>query len=140
MILFTKSKQKAKIGFLNLLLVVFSVYNFFISMLSCIMEKNSSFKITIILMISFFALISCKTVSKKVDKAVLEEEQKLTKFLNRPVNELKIELGEPDLVEINSSKNKDFIYFKSKFKIRCERKFEVNPKNKVIGFSSKNCF
>ena len=108
MILFTKSKQKAKIGFLNLLLVVFSVYNFFISMLSCIMEKNSSFKITIILMISFFALISCKTVSKKVDKAVLEEEQKLTKFLNRPVNELKIERGEPDLVEINSSKNKDF--------------------------------
>ena len=109
-------------------------------MLSCIMEKNSSFKITIILMISFFALISCKTVSKKVDKAVLEEEQKLTKFLNRPVNELKIELGEPDLVEINSSKNKDFIYFKSKFQIRCERRFEVNPKNKVIGFSSKNCF
>ena len=104
------------------------------------MKKKFPFKILVVLMLSFFALVGCKTVSKKVDKAILEEEQKLTKFLNRSVNELKIELGEPDLVEINSSKNKDFIYFKSKFKIRCERRFEVNPKNKVIGFSSKNCF
>ena len=27
-----------------------------------------------------------------------------------------------------------------KYKIKCERKFEINPKNMVVGFSSKNCF
>jgi len=25
-------------------------------------------------------------------------------------------------------------------KIKCERKFEINPNNMIIGFSSKNCF
>ena len=27
-----------------------------------------------------------------------------------------------------------------KFKIKCERKFEISPKNMIVGFSSKNCF
>ena len=77
--------------------------------------KNFFFTtVNLVLIFSFFLFVSCKTVSKKVDKAVLEEEKKLTMFLNKPVNELKIELGEPDLVEINSNKNKDYVYYKSK--------------------------
>ena len=30
--------------------------------------------------------------------------------------------------------------FDTKFKIKCERRFEIDKTNKVIGFSSKNCF
>tara|TARA_B100000029_G_C17264076_1_gene847381 strand:+ start:216 stop:530 length:315 start_codon:yes stop_codon:yes gene_type:complete len=104
------------------------------------MKKFFFTTVNLVLIFSFFLFVSCKTVSKKVDKAVLEEEKKLTMFLNKPVNELKIELGEPDLVEINSNKNKDYVYYKSKFKIKCERRFEVSPTNIVVGFSSKNCF
>ena len=92
------------------------------------------------LVLALFVLTSCKTVSTKVDKTVSKEEKKLSKFLNKSVEELKIEFGEPDLVEITNNTNKNFVYLKSKLKIKCERRFEINPKNIVVGFSSKNCF
>ena len=92
------------------------------------------------LVLALFVLTSCKTVSTKVDKTVSKEEKKLSKFLNKSVEELKIEFGEPDLVEITNNTNKNFVYLKSKLKIKCERRFEINPNNIVVGFSSKNCF
>ena len=92
------------------------------------------------LVLPLFVLVSCKTVSTKVDKTVSKEEKKLSKFLNKSVEELKIEFGEPDLVEITNNTNKNFVYLKSKLTIKCERRFEINPKNIVVGFSSKNCF
>ena len=82
----------------------------------------------------------CKTVSNKVDKTISVEEEKLSKFLNKTTEELKIEFGEPDLIETTDKQNKNFVYLKSKLKIKCERKFEINPKNIVVGFISKNCF
>ena len=88
----------------------------------------------------FLFLGACKTVSQKIDAAASEEEKKLSKFLNKSVSELKIEYGKPDVIEIAQNKNRNFVYFKSKLKIKCERRFEVNPKNIVVGFSSKNCF
>jgi hypothetical protein len=32
------------------------------------------------------------------------------------------------------------VYLSQKLKIKCERKFEINQNNMVLGFSSKNCF
>ncbi len=92
------------------------------------------------LFIIFLALQSCKTVSNRVDKTISEEEKKLSKFLSKTTEELKIEFGEPDLIEITDKQNKNFVYLKSKLKIKCERRFEINPKNIVVGYSSKNCF
>ncbi len=100
------------------------------------MKKNN----LIFLILTFFALQACKTVSNKVDKTISEEEIKLSTFLNKTVEELKIEFGEPDLIETTDKENKNFVYLKSKFKIKCERRFEINPKNIVVGYSSKNCF
>jgi len=97
-------------------------------------------KYFIYLILLLFVFAGCKTVSTKVDKTVSKEEEKLNRFLNKSVEELKIEFGEPDLVEITSKANKDFVYLKSKLKIKCERRFEINPNNIVVGFSSKNCF
>ena len=94
----------------------------------------------IFLALLFFVSTGCKTVSTKVDKAVSKEEEKLSRLLNKSVEELKIEFGEPDLVETTNKANKNFVYLKSKLKIKCERRFEINPKNIVVGFSSKNCF
>ena len=87
-----------------------------------------------------FTLMSCKTVTTKVNETVSEEEKKLSSFLNKSAEELKIEFGEPDLIETTTKLNKNFIYFNSKLKIKCERRFEINPKNIVVGFTSKNCF
>ena len=92
------------------------------------------------LFIIFLAFQSCKTVSNRVDKTISEEEKKLSKFLSKTTEELKIEFGEPDLIETTNKENKNFVYLKSKLKIKCERRFEISPKNIVVGYSSKNCF
>ena len=94
----------------------------------------------ICLILSFFVFVGCKTVSTKVDKTISKEEQKLSSFLNKSVEELKIEFGEPDLVEVTDKANENFVYLKAKLNIKCERRFEINQNNIVVGFSSKNCF
>ena len=87
----------------------------------------------------FLTIISCKTVSKKVDAVSEEEKKKLSRFLNKSTEELKIEFGKPDFIEGVNSKNKIFVYYDSKFKIKCERRFEIEN-SKVVSFSSKNCW
>ena len=96
------------------------------------------FFIFVFLMIN---LTSCQTVTKKIDENVSKEEAKLSKWLNRTEEELKIEFGKPDQIEFkDNSRNRFYIYTKEKLKIKCERIFEINPGNKVVGFTSKTCF
>ncbi len=99
-------------------------------------------KIIYILALIFTSLflISCQTVSKKIDEKTSIEEKELSKWLNQPEEELKIAFGVPDKIEFTNSRNRYYIYVSEKLKIKCERKFEINPKNMVVGFSSKNCF
>ena len=49
-------------------------------------------------------------------------------------------LGKPDKISINVKGFTILIYIKKKYNIKCERQFEVNENNLVIGFSSKGCF
>ncbi len=97
-------------------------------------------KIIYNLIILILLTSGCKTVTEKVDKASEKETKKLSKFLKRTETELKIEFGKPDVVEVMSNKNKILVYYDSKFKIKCERRFEVDQENIVIAFNSKNCF
>ncbi len=85
-------------------------------------------------------LTSCQSISKKIDEKTIEEEKELSRWLNKPESELKIVYGLPDKVEFLKSRNKNYIYTSEKLKIKCERKFEINQNNIVIGFTSKNCF
>ena len=96
-----------------------------------------------IIFIAIFTLISlpsCKTVSKKIDETTEKEGAKLSKWLNQSETELKISLGKPDKIEFKDNRNRYYLYVTEKYKIKCERKFEINPNNVVVGFSSKNCF
>ena len=86
------------------------------------------------------SLIGCQTVSKKIEDTTTKEEQELSKWLNKPEEDLKSFYGLPDKVEFLKTRNRNYVYITEKFKIKCERKFEVNPRNIVVGFSSKNCF
>ena len=86
------------------------------------------------------SLTSCQTVSKKIDDTTAKEEKELSKWLNKPEEDLKSFYGQPDKVEFLKTRNRNYVYITEKFKIKCERKFEVNPRNIVVGFSSKNCF
>ena len=95
----------------------------------------------LILIFLVISLSSCQTVTKKIDEKVSEEEALLSKWLNKSEEELKIKFGKPDQVELKiNSKNRFYIYTTEKLKIKCQRVFEIDPGNKVIGFTSKNCF
>ena len=82
----------------------------------------------------------CQTVSKKIEDTTDKEKQDLSKWLNKPEEDLKSFYGQPDKVEFLKTRNRNYVYITEKLKIKCERKFEVNPRNIVVGFSSKNCF
>ena len=86
------------------------------------------------------AMTACQTVTKKIDQTTELEKKELSKWLNKSEEDLKSFYGQPDKVEFLKTRNRNYVYFTEKYKIKCERKFEVNPKNIVVGFSSKNCF
>ena len=82
----------------------------------------------------------CETVQKKSDEIVKKENEKLSKFIGQPVSELKIVLGNPDEEGIDEKGSKLLIYKTKKYTIKCERSFEINEVDMVVGFSSKGCF
>ena len=89
---------------------------------------------------SLMLLTACQSVSKKIDETTIQEEKELSKWLNKSESELKIVYGQPDKIEFLETRNRNYIYVSKKYNIKCERKFEINPNNMVIGFTSKNCF
>ena len=97
------------------------------------------FKFFLILFVFVF-FSSCQTVNKKIDESAKKEEEKLSKWLNQPETELKIVFGKPDSIEITSTGNRNYIYISKKLSIKCERKFEINSNDVIVGFSSQNCF
>jgi hypothetical protein len=100
--------------------------------------KNFYMFFTVLLL--FLASSGCQTVTTKIDKTTELEKKELSQWLNKTQSDLKIFYGQPDKVEFLKTGNRNYVYIKKKYKITCERKFEINPKNMVVGFSSKNCF
>ena len=95
-----------------------------------------------IFVLTFFlsSFLGCQTISTKVDEVTKREELKLSKWIGKTEAELTSSLGKPDQIEFENSRNRYYVYVSKKLKIKCERKFEINQKNMVLGFSSKNCF
>ena len=83
---------------------------------------------------------SCQTVTTKIDEKTKIEEKKLSEWLNRSERDLKTVFGQPDKIEFLENGNRNYIYAKKKYNIKCLRRFEINSKNKIIGFRSNNCF
>ena len=97
-------------------------------------------KVLFFLILALLALSACQTVTTKIDKTTEQEKKELSKWLNKSESDLKSFFGQPDKVEFLRTKNRNYVYIKEKYKIKCERKFEIDRKNVVVGFSSKNCF
>ena len=49
-------------------------------------------------------------------------------------------MGIPDSEELSDTGTKIFVYETKKYGIPCERKFEINNNEIVVGFTSKGCF
>ena len=101
------------------------------------MNKLRFFLITIIFLNS---LTGCQTVKEKTDDIVQKENEKLSEFIGKSLSKLKMELGKPDEDFKNAKGNLEVIYNTKKYLIPCERRFEINSDNIVIGFVSNGCF
>ena len=87
-----------------------------------------------------FIFTGCQTIENKSQNAIKKENEKLSKFIQQPETELKIVMGEPDEITYDNKGTKFFIYSKKKYSITCERKFEIDDNNMIVGFTSKGCF
>ena len=94
-------------------------------------------------LVSFLMLLmitGCQTIKDKTDAIVEKENEKLSKYISKPASILQMELGKPDEDFKNAKGNFELIYNTKKYGIPCERRFEINPDNIVIGFVSNGCF
>tara|TARA_Y100000590_G_scaffold397973_1_gene479914 strand:+ start:156 stop:461 length:306 start_codon:yes stop_codon:yes gene_type:complete len=85
-------------------------------------------------------LSSCQSINEKSDAITKKENKELSKFIGQPVSELIIVMGDPSEETKNNKGAKILVYKKKKYGISCERKFEVNDLDMIVGFSSKGCF
>jgi hypothetical protein len=101
------------------------------------MQKLNLFFLTFIL---FLMVTGCQTIKNKTDSIVEKENEKLSKYISKPASVLQMDLGKPDEDFKNAKGNFEFIYNTKKYGIPCERRFEINSENIVIGFVSNGCF
>ena len=101
------------------------------------MQKLKLFFTTslLILMIS-----GCQTIKEKTDAIVEKENEKLSKYIGKSSSILQMDLGKPDEDFKNEKGNVEFVYNTKKYGIPCERRFEINSENIVVGFVSNGCF
>ena len=94
-------------------------------------------------LVSFLMLLmitGCQTIKNKTDAIVEKENEKLSKFLGKSASELQMELGKPDEDFKNAKGNFELVYNSKKYLVPCERRFEINSENIVVGFVSNGCF
>ena len=96
-------------------------------------------KLLTILFSIIIILSGCQTIKKKSDEVAERENEKFGQFVGKQVNELRNELGAPTDDFINEQGNKTLVYKTKKYGITCERKFEINANNTILGFSSSGC-
>jgi hypothetical protein len=89
----------------------------------------------ILLLIASLSLYSCSAISDKVTEIAEKENKYLSGFLNASTVTLISNFGTPTKT---ASENNQIIYvYEVKGKlINCQRKFTINDKNTVTGFSS----
>ena len=101
------------------------------------MQKIKLFFIT---SVAFLIITGCQTIKEKTNKIVEKENEKLSKYISKPASVLQMDLGKPDEDFTNSKGNYEFVYNTKKYGIPCERRFEINSENIVVGFVSNGCF
>ena len=95
----------------------------------------------ILISLFFFTLVAgCQTIKDKTDAIVEKENAKLSEYIGKTLSNLQMELGKSDEDFKNDKGNLEFVYNTKKYRILCERRFEVDSNSIVIGFVSNGCF
>ncbi len=92
------------------------------------------------LILLFVFIVGCETIKKKSDAIAKKENEKLSKYIGKTSNDLRMDLGKPDEDFKNEKGNLQLVYKEKKYGIKCERKFEIDSNSIVIGFVSNGCF
>ncbi len=98
------------------------------------------FKFFVFLFLIIMIFSGCQTIKKKTDEIAEKENERLSLFIGKNSDELKSELGNPIDDFLNESGNEILVYKTKKYGIPCERKFEINANNIIVGFTSSGCF
>ena len=93
-----------------------------------------------IIFILFYLVSGCQTIKQKTDEIAKKENEKLSKYIGKSVNDLKTDLGLPDEDFKNEKDNLELVYNSKKYLITCERRFEIDSNSIVVGFVSNGCF
>ena len=102
-----------------------------------IMQKLKFILISLLLLTLF---AGCQTIKDKTDAIVEKENTKLSEYIGKTSDNLRMDLGKPDEDFKNSKGNLELVYNTKKYGILCERRFEVDSNSMVIGFVSNGCF
>ena len=97
-------------------------------------------KLLFVTFVVFVMITGCQTIKEKTNAIVEKENEKLSKYISKPASVLQMDLGKPDEDFKNAKGNFEFIYNTKKYGIPCERRFEINSENIVVGFVSNGCF
>jgi len=97
-------------------------------------------KYLLIIIFSFQFFVGCQTLKNKTNIIVEKENEKLSRYIGKKSELLKLELGQPDDDFKKENGNLELVYKNKKYGILCERRFEVNEDLIVIGFVSNGCF
>ena len=97
-------------------------------------------EIYIYIFLIFLLFNGCQTIENKSKETIKKENEKMSKFLQQPESELKIVMGEPDEIQHDDKGSKFLVYKKKKYGITCEKKFEIDNNNMIVGVSSRGCF
>ena len=101
------------------------------------MQKIRFFLIILAMLVM---ITGCQTVKEKTDAIVEKENEKLSEYIGKSASKLQMELGKPDEDFKNAKGNFEFVYNTKKYLIPCERRFEINSENIVVGCGSNGCF
>jgi len=85
-------------------------------------------------------LCGCQTIKQKTDAIVEKENDKLSQYIGKNLENLKIDLGKPDEDFKNEKGNLELVYNSKRYLVPCERRFEIDSNSIVIGFVSNGCF
>ena len=96
--------------------------------------------IFISLFFGFFLLTSCATVQTKVDEKTEEEQERLSAYIGKNIEEVFIDFGQPYSDGLNEKGFREVTFKSKKIGIKCIRTFNVDNNNNITGFESSGCF
>ena len=92
------------------------------------------------ILLVFFSFSACATVQTKVDQKTKEEQDRLSVYIGKNIEEALIDFGQPFSDALDEKGFRKVTFKQSKLGVKCVRTFIVDNSNMVKGFESSGCF